>query len=169
MELYEDSVIDEQNALVGIFNRIKVDDAAIVVPEFEDGSLLMVENYRHGIKGNLFELPGGLIKNEDKEQPSDTARRELIEETGYICDILEYIGWFYTWPARSTQRNFVFVARGLKKAQAIQNLVQNQLDEFEYIRLYKISKREVLQKIKKGNIQSAITISALFYTFFLRI
>lgn len=164
MEVHEDSVIDEENKQLGIFNRITVNDAAVIVPEFEDGSLLMVENYRHGIRTNLLELPGGLV-NEEKEQPSDAARRELFEETGYTCDLLEYVNWFYTWPGRTTQRNFVFFARGLRK-MTMQNSGQNHLEDFEYNRVFKITKEEVLQKIKNGTIKSAITTSALLHAYF---
>jgi hypothetical protein len=38
---------------------------SLLFPILDDGSLLMVENYRHGVGANL-ELPGGFIdKNED--------------------------------------------------------------------------------------------------------
>lgn len=146
IEVSEDSVLNEEKGILGIFNTVAVDDSAIIVPQFEDGSLLMVENYRHGIRENILELPGGLIKD-NKERPHDTARRELFEETGYICENLEYVNWFYTWPGRTTQRNFVFLATGLKK-EVKQNTAQDHLDAFEYIQVYKISKEEALLKIK---------------------
>jgi 8-oxo-dGTP pyrophosphatase MutT (NUDIX family) len=50
-----------------MFNRINVDDAATIVPIYEDGSLLMVENYRHAVSTNLLELPGGLIRGKEEE------------------------------------------------------------------------------------------------------
>jgi 8-oxo-dGTP pyrophosphatase MutT (NUDIX family) len=58
-----------------------------VIPLFK--SLLMVENYRHGVGTDLVELPGGFI-NED-EVPLGAARRELIEETGYTCDKVKVV------------------------------------------------------------------------------
>jgi ADP-ribose pyrophosphatase len=123
MEVCEDSVTDEERGTVGMFNRINVDDAATIVPIFKDGSLLMVENYRHAVSINLLELPGGLIREnaegeelEQEQQASNTAKKELLEETGYTCDSTQYINWFYTWPGRATQRNFVFIAKRIKKA-----------------------------------------------------
>lgn len=170
MTVYEDSVLDKEKGSKGIFNRIGVDDAAIIVPIFEDRSLLMVENYRHGIAANILELPGGLIKRDGaaagNEQPADTARRELLEETEYECQVLEYAGSFYTWPGRSTQKNFVFVAKGLEKNGTTKNLANVQLDDFEYIQVYKFTKEQVLQKIKNGCISSAVTLSALFCGYF---
>lgn len=164
MSVYEDLVIDEEESTVGTFNRIMVDDAATVVPIFEDGSLLMVENYRHAVSTNLLELPGGLIREDiegggrGREQPCDTAKRELLEETGYTCDTMRYINWFYTWPGRATQRNFVFIAKGLKKVQ-----LKQRRDEFEYVKVCKVDRECVMEKLKNGRIKSAVTISALLY------
>ena len=169
MTVYEDSVLNKEKGITGTFNRIGVDDAATIVPIFEDTSLLLVENYRHGITANILELPGGLIKRNGgagMEQPADAARRELLEETQYECEVLEFVGSFYTWPGRSTQKNFVFVAKGLKKNEITKNLGNVQLDDFEYIQVFKFTKEEVLQKIKDGYISSAVTLSALFYGYF---
>ena len=58
---------------------------------------------------------------------------ELLEETGYTCNKVELINWFYTWPGRTAQRNFVVVARGLKKHY------DKNLDELECIKVHKIS------------------------------
>ena len=171
MTVYEDLVIDEEQVAVGTFNRISVDDAATIVPIFEDGSLLMVENYRHAVSTNRWELPGGLIRGKDEErdqekeqqqQPCDTAKIELLEETGYTSDSMEFINWFYTWPGRATQRNFVFIAKGLKKVQ-----LKQKLEEFEYINVCKVEREQVMRELKNGRIKSAVTISALLYGYFI--
>jgi ADP-ribose diphosphatase len=170
MAVYEDSVIDEEQGAVGTFNRINVDDAATIVPIFEDGSLLMIENYRHAVSTNLLELPGGLIRGKDEErdqeeqqQPSDTAKIELLEETGYTSDSMEFINWFYTWPGRTTQRNFVFIAKGLKKVQ-----LEQKLEKFEYINVCKVDREQVMRELRNGRIKSGVTISALLYGYFIQ-
>ena len=172
MTVYEDLVIDEEEqAVVGTFNRINVDDAATIVPIFEDGSLLMVENYRHAVSTNLLELPGGLVRRneekgreggEEREEPFDTAKRELLEETGYASDSMEFINWFYTWPGRAIQRNFVFMAKGLKEVK-----FEQKLEEFEYTKVCKVNREQVKQELKNGRIKSAVTIAALLYGYFL--
>lgn len=153
--VYEDKVRKNDGA-IGMFNRISVQDSSIVVPIFADGSLLMVENYRHGARTNLLELPGGLINPE--EEPLVAAKRELLEETGYECNILEYINWTYTWPGRTSQKNFVFLAKGLKKHR------NPNLEEFEYTKIRKLTRELAIQEIRSGNIKSAISISAILYT-----
>jgi len=80
MAVYEDLVIDEEQGAVGTFNRINVDDAAPIVPIFEDGSLFMVENYRHAVSTNLSELPGGLIRGKNEERDQEDQQRHLIQQ-----------------------------------------------------------------------------------------
>ena len=53
MTVYEDSVIDDKKGTEGMVNSITVNDAVIIVPIFEDRSILMVINYRHGVSANL--------------------------------------------------------------------------------------------------------------------
>jgi ADP-ribose pyrophosphatase len=160
LALYEDLLNNEKNGTTATFNRIIVQDAAIIVPLFEDGSLLMVESYRHGTRTNLLELPGGLI-NEKEELPDDAAKRELLEETGYASDTLDLNNWFYSWPGRATQKNYVYVAKGLKK------IAKQNLEDFEYAKVYVISREQIIQEIKNGKIKSAITISALLHGYFI--
>ena len=153
--VYEDQV-RKSDGMIGMFNRIRVRDSSVIVPIFKDGSLLMVENYRHGARTNLLELPGGLIDAD--EEPLVAAKRELLEETGYQCSTISYINWTYTWPGRTTQKNFVFLAKGLKKIR------KPNLEEFEYSKIRKLTRETVIQEIRSGNIKSSISISAILYT-----
>jgi ADP-ribose pyrophosphatase len=162
MTVYEDSVSreDDVSSKVGMFNRIEVRDAVIVVPIYKDGSLLMVENYRHGVGTDLLELPGGFIN--ENEVALEAASRELTEETGYTCNKLKVIYWFYTWPGRTGQKVSVVVARGLKR-----HFGKN-LEEFEHIKVRKLSANKIRRELKVGRIKSAMTISALFGAYFLK-
>ena len=156
MTVYEDQVYkrNDVTSKVGVYNRIDVCDTAIVIPLFKDGSLLMVENYRHGVGTNLLELPGGFI--DEDEVPIGAAKRELIEETGYTCNKVKVVNWFYTWPGRTGQKNFVVVANGLKKH------FRKNRDEPELIKVLRVSRNKVMQELKRGRIKSALTIAALF-------
>jgi 8-oxo-dGTP pyrophosphatase MutT (NUDIX family) len=180
LQVYEDSVrykdnsdnnknnniISSSSHSIKIFNRIKVDDTVIIIPIFEDGSLLMVEGCRHGAGENLLEFPGGFI--EENEEPSQAAKRELFEETKHSSDSLELINWFYTWPGRTSQKNYVFVAKGLKNKKDLSqgnnnnNYIQADDDERD-IKIHKLPREQITAELKNGRrIKSSPTISALF-------
>jgi ADP-ribose pyrophosphatase len=156
MTVYEDQVIKETylNGATGTFNRIEVRDSVIVIPIFKDGSVVMVETYRHGVGTGLLELPGGLI--DEGEAARGSAERELIEETGYSCDKMKMINWFYTCPGRTGQRNFVFLATDLLAHS------NRKLDQLEQIKVHKLSRNDVAKELKiRGRIKSCLTVAAL--------
>lgn len=152
-----EELLDCGNNRQAVYNKVLTFDTAHIVPVFDDGSLLMVENYRHGVGQQLLELPGGFIN--PGETPAHAARRELLEETGYAARVLEEISSLYTWPGRCTQKNHVFRAQGLCK-QSTQIL-----DTLETIKILKLSKRKVFREIEEGMIKSAPTISAIFLAY----
>jgi ADP-ribose pyrophosphatase YjhB (NUDIX family) len=149
---------------IKIFNRIKADDTVIIIPIFENGLLLLVEGYRHGVNASLLEFPGGFI--DKNEEPSEAERRELFEETNYTCDSLELVSWFYTWPGRTDQKNYVFVAKGLKNNNDI--LLQNNNNNIQSyekdVKVYILSREQIIEELKNGTrIKSSPIISALFF------
>ena len=119
LEVYEDFISvnkrpeiqqrkKESDNHIKLYNKIKMpQDCATIIPIFSDGSILMIESYRHGVNTVILELPsGGLINN--KEQPNEAALKELQEETGYACKTLEAKGWYYVWPSKVNQKNLYF-------------------------------------------------------------
>jgi ADP-ribose pyrophosphatase len=104
-------------------------------------------------------MPSGLIENNEK--PYKTAKRELLQETGYICRTLKHIGWFYTWPSKSNQKSYLFLAKGLKKVS------KQNLDATENINTKIITKDKIMLKLINREIKSAGAVSALFYGYLL--
>ena len=90
LTLYEE-LLDCGNNRRELYNKVLTFDTAHIVPIFNDGSLLMVENYRHGVGQQLLELPGGFIN--PGETPTHSAGRELLEETGYAARVLKEISF----------------------------------------------------------------------------
>ena len=51
--------------------------------------LILVEQYRAPVAGQVLELPAGLVGDDGPESLEEAARRELLEETGYTADLVE--------------------------------------------------------------------------------
>ena len=55
---------------------------ANVIAITKDNQFIMVYQYRHGLQQRFYELPAGICDPSDLS-PMDSAKRELLEETGY--------------------------------------------------------------------------------------
>jgi len=62
--------------------RLHFGASSAVLPVTHDGHVVLTREYRHGLGRLSFSLPGGSAK--DGETPEACARRELLEETGYV-------------------------------------------------------------------------------------
>ena len=61
--------------------------------------------YRYAIDQYIFEAPGGTM--EPSEDPIETARRELIEETGFTAQTFVSKGFIYTTPGDTDEKIFL--------------------------------------------------------------
>jgi len=63
---------------------------AAVLPILPDGSVVLNVSFRHATRSWEIEMPAGM--REYGESPEDAARRELLEEAGYVAEELHYLG-----------------------------------------------------------------------------
>ena len=93
----------------------------------------------------------------------------MFEETKHGCDTLELINWFYTWPGSTSQKNYVFVAKGLKNQKDFfqannnnGNYIQADDDDRD-IKIHKLPREQITAELRNGRrIKSSPTLSALF-------
>jgi ADP-ribose pyrophosphatase len=161
LAVYEDILDSGQNTKrQEVYNKIVTFDTSHIVPLLDDASLLMVETYRNGAGKRLLELPGGFLNA--GERPRDAAKRELLEETGYSSKVMKYLTYTYTWPGRSTQRNYIFWATGLTKID------DPKPEPFEKIKTIKLSSKQIASEILTGRIRTSSSISAIFMSYLLQ-
>lgn len=121
----------------------------------EQDTILFVKQYRHGVGEVLVELPAGVV--EPREDPTVAARRELLEETGYAFDSIEYICKLHANPATSGNLTYTYLLRGGKKIQ------EQDLDPGEDIEVLEMSIEEAKAFLFANKISQALHTSALFY------
>lgn len=90
------------------------DDAVAVIALDADDQVTLVRQYRHAVGERLWELPAGLCDVEG-EEPLETARRELREETGLEADHWRPVIEMIPSPGFCTERVHVFLATGLRE------------------------------------------------------
>ncbi|MBE6552601.1 MAG: NUDIX hydrolase [Ruminococcaceae bacterium] len=83
-----------------------------VLPVTKEGNIVVIRNYRHGMRGWGIEVPKGSV--DPGESSEIAAIRELKEETGYVCEKLMHIGEYSESPAVFSSKIECFVALGCR-------------------------------------------------------
>lgn len=126
--------------------------AAAVVPLLEDGSVLLVRQYRYATGGWLLEIPAG--KLDPGESPESCAIRETEEETGYRPGELQSLGWIWTTPGFADEKIWLFLATGLRQTTQV-------LGDDEVLSLERMPLGEAVEKAANGEINDAKSAVAL--------
>jgi ADP-ribose pyrophosphatase len=112
--------VDEIDAVRGGTHRkvevVEHPGGVAVIARPSPTQIVLVRQHRHAVDRDLWEVPAGMI--ERGEPPIETARRELIEETGYRAASLRFLWSLYPTPGFCEERIHLFVAEGLTPGPA---------------------------------------------------
>jgi ADP-ribose pyrophosphatase len=115
--------------------------------------LIVVERqYRHAAGQYMWEIPAGRKEPEEAVLPG--AKRELLEETGYIAKRWSKIARFYVSPGFLGEWMQVYLAEGLSCGESAP-------DEDEYIQHQQIPLSQALEWVDSGKIIDAKSIIAI--------
>jgi ADP-ribose pyrophosphatase len=126
--------------------------AAAVVPMKEDGTVILIRQYRHAAGGYIYEIPAG--KLHPGEDPKLCAARELQEEIGYRADSLELLTSILTTPGFTDEVIHIYKGTGLTKGK-------QDLDHDEVIEIVELPLEKALAQIIDGTIRDGKTIVGL--------
>ena len=157
--IYIGQVVTLNVDTVALPNGITVDlevvrhpGAAAVVPIKDDGTVILIRQFRHAAGGFIYEIPAG--KLHPGEDPKVCAVRELEEEVGYRTDKLELLSSIFTAPGFTDEVIHIYKATGLTTGR-------QQLDRDEVLEVIEMPLREAIGMIETGAIRDAKSIVVL--------
>lgn len=135
---------------------VKHPGAVAIIAITEDGKILLVRQFRKAMDRILVEIPAG--KLERGEEPLETAKRELEEETGFVAETLRHLTSFYTSPGFADELIHIYLTENVKKGAG-----SKQMDEDEFIDVLEVGLEEMEQLVVDQQIYDAKTIYAVNY------
>lgn len=135
------------------FSIIDAPDWMNVIPLTPNNEIVLVEQYRYGIEQPTLELPGGMV--DPGEMPDETAKRELLEETGYEGSDWEYLGKVSSNPAFLTNYTHLYIVKNCQKVQ------EQNLDGNERINVHVMPLDDFLEMVKEGTVHHSLVVAAV--------
>ncbi|WP_336514260.1 NUDIX hydrolase [Pollutibacter soli] len=122
----------------------------------KDSQFIFERQYRHALGKTILEIPGGCVDDTDASL-EDAIRREMLEETGYQFEKMEYLGGVSANPSTHNNLMHYFLATGGEKVTV------QELDANEDIEVLLLSLDEVKSLLRNKEIVQSMHVTALFY------
>jgi len=152
VRIREDQYRFEPTGLEAPFVVCDCADWVLVIPVTPDGQVVFVRQFRHGARRVVLEVPGGVMDGD--ETPEETARRELLEETGFSAASVRRLGTMLPNPAIHSASLHVVLAEGCCR------IAEPDLDPLENIDVLLRSRSDVPAMIRSGELCHALVIAA---------
>jgi ADP-ribose pyrophosphatase len=134
---------------------LEYEDEIMVLALTKNQEVVLIYQYRHGVQEAILELPGGSV--DEGESPLDAAKRELLEETGYISNTFVEVGHGSPNPAIYTNVIYYFLALDVEQIGKQSN------DNSETIELLLVPLTEVINMAQRGDLMHSLNFSILFF------
>lgn len=126
--------------------------AAAIVPMKDDGTVILIRQFRHAVGGFIYEIPAG--KLHPGEDPRDCAARELEEEIGYRASSFELLTSIFTAPGFADEVIHIYKGTGLTRGR-------QKLDHDEVLNVVELPIEKAIDQIQDGTIRDGKTIVGL--------
>lgn len=126
--------------------------ASAVVPLKDDGTVILIRQFRHAAGGFIYEIPAGKLNQ--GEDPLHCAERELEEEVGYRAVRFQLLSSIFTAPGFTDEVIHVYLGTGL-------TVGRQQLDRDEVLEVVHMPITKAIEMIHSGEIRDAKTIVGL--------
>jgi ADP-ribose pyrophosphatase len=153
LEVFEEHIRLPDGRRVDDFYTIQLRNFVVVAPLTEGGELVVVSHYRHGPRRVTQSLPAGFV--EGSESPAEAARRELLEETGYVSDQWQPLGSYVVDGNRRCGIEHVFLATGVRR------VAEPTMDDLAEATVELITVDDAVEKLWRGDISELASASGI--------
>lgn len=150
--LRADKCVTQHGVEIPAYYWLEGNDYVVIVGTTQNGEVVLVEQYRHGIKEIIEEFPAGLI--DQGEDMLEAAKRELKEETGFIAEEIVFEKMLFPAAAISNKKGYLFFARNL-----INTGVQ-ELSHTEYINVKLVPFEKLQHMVDEGVLKGGYAVAA---------
>ena len=164
--------VESRQPFVGRLLRVRVDEVelddgrrttrevvehpgAVAMLPWDGEHLALVRQWRHAAGRALLEVPAGTV--DPGEEPAATAVRELGEETDLQAEGWERGPAFFTAPGFCTEYLTVYLATGLRPADATEH------PDDEDLEVVRMTLPDALAAVDRGEIEDAKSIVAILW------
>ena len=147
------TVVSDQvkvNGKVCPYDYLEIKEGVCVLPIYEN-SVVTLKQYRYPVRSWQREFPGGFI--EPGETPEEAAKRELLEETGYLVKELIPLGSFYPSFGSTNEKIYLFEAICSEQHE-------RHLDDSEVISIEEIPCQKFEELISSGEFMHGAGLAA---------
>jgi 8-oxo-dGTP pyrophosphatase MutT (NUDIX family) len=137
----------------GIYGKVRFKNLAIgILPLDEKGNTWLVGQYRFTLNAYSWEIPEG--GGDPALPPVESARRELLEETGLVAAEWLPLMEMHLSNSVSDERAYMFLARGLEQREA-------EPEETEQLVVRKLPFEEAYRMVERGEITDSMSVASI--------
>lgn len=157
LRVRQDSVRLPNGVVMDDYFVIEKKNVSLILAIDENKNIILKDEYRYPIDKHLIELPGGTF-DLDETNPLEVAKRELLEETGYIADEWELLFANYDYPTKDINQVNIYLAKNIRK------ITEQKLDISEDIKFRFVPLQEAVSMCMNNLICVNGSIAAILKT-----
>ena len=143
----KDEVKLPDGAVIDDFYTVTIPDAAMIAAITSDGEILLKKEFRYACGEDVIECPAGMF-DKGESDPLVVAKRELLEETGFVSDDWTYFGPTWESTSKLTNRMHLFMAKDCV------HVSEQDLDEHEHLTVIKVDLKDAVDMVLSGKINA---------------
>lgn len=154
LKVYLDAIQLPNGIKINDYSVATLPSGVVIVATDNQGRLLVQSEYKYAIDKFILNLPSGSIEDDDI---LTTARKELIEETGYDSSEMEIVRELYEYPSKLSHSLYIIRARNVRKIKTVSH------EETEFIEDVRLLSVEDFKRSDES-FNTTYTLSALALT-----